>query len=75
MTTQAMSKRGRPSKGNRHVVTARMDSAEAQKLFKVAESLGMSVSELIAEHMTRYLASIDLDALTSQEALPIAKAS
>ena len=75
MTTQAMSKRGRPSKGNRHVVTARMDSAEAQKLFKVAECLGMSVSELIADHMTRYLASIDLDALISQEALPIAKAS
>lgn len=75
MTSLNARKRGRPSKGARHVVTARMDAVEAEKLFKVAEVLGLSVSELIAGHMAEYLASIDLDSLVSQEALPIAKAS
>lgn len=75
MTSLTTRKRGRPSKGARHVVTARMDAVEAEKLFKVAEARGLSVSELIASHMTAYLASVDLDALVSQEALPIAQAS
>lgn len=76
MSTQLVGRRGRPSKGDRHVVTARMDSAQAKKLFRVAESQGLSVSELIANHMTAYLASIDVDALErNQEALPLDKAS
>lgn len=75
MTALSMRKPGRPSKGDRHVVTARMNTTEAEKLFKVADALGMSVSELIAEHMTKYLATVDLDSMTPQEALPIAQAS
>lgn len=75
MTALSMRKPGRPSKGDRHVVTARMNTTEAEKLFKVADALGMSVSELIAEHMTKYLATVDLDSVTPQEALPIAQAS
>lgn len=75
MTSRNMGKPGRPSKGDRHVVTARMDTTEAQKLFKIAEALGMSVSELIAEQMTNYLASVDFDSIVAQGALPIAKAS
>ncbi|OUM44677.1 hypothetical protein [Arthrobacter sedimenti] len=66
---------GRPSKGDRHVVTARIPTAEAEKLFAIAEALGTSASSFIAEVMSEKLASIDLDQLANQEALPLSKAS
>lgn len=66
---------GRPSKGDRHVVTARIPTAEAEKLFAIAEALGTSASSFIAEVMSEKLASMDLDELTSQEALPLSHAS
>lgn len=68
-------KTGRPSKGNRHVMTARMDAGDAQKLFKIAASMGIPASDLIARTMHEYLTNVDLEAIEIQEALPIAKAS
>lgn len=66
---------GRPSKGDRHVVTARIPTAEAEKLFAIAEALGTSASSFIAEVMSEKLASIDLDKLSDQKALSFTKAS
>jgi hypothetical protein len=66
---------GRPSKGDRHVVTARIPTAEAEKLFAIAEALGTSASSFIADVMSEKLASMDLEQLTNQEALPLSKAS
>lgn len=68
-------KTGRPSKGKRHVMTARLDADEAQKLFKIAASMGIPASDLIARTMHEYLETVDLDRIETQEALPIAKAS
>ena len=75
MAIQRRASGGRPSKGDRHVVTARIPTAEAEKLFAIAEALGTSASSFIAEVMSEKLASIDLDQLTNQEALPLSKAS
>ncbi|MGP5220668.1 hypothetical protein ACTXMB_15140 [Arthrobacter rhombi] len=66
---------GRPSKGDRHVFTTRVPVHDAEKLFAVADSLGKSASEFIAETMSEKLASIDLSALEGQEELPINRAS
>lgn len=66
---------GRPSKGDRHVVTARIPTAEAEKLFAIAEALGTSASSFIADVMSEKLASMDLEQLTNQEALPLSQAS
>lgn len=66
---------GRPSKGDRHVFTTRVPIRDAEKLFAVADSLGKSASEFIAETMIEKLATIDLAALEGQEELPINRAS
>lgn len=66
---------GRPSKGDRHVFTTRIPIRDAEKLFAVADSLGKSASEFIADAMTEKLATIDLTALEGQEELPINRAS
>ena len=68
-------KTGRPSKGKRHVMTTRLAEDEAQKIFKIAKSQGVHASDIIAEQMYKYLATIDLDELDLQEELPIRKAS
>lgn len=75
MAIQRRAAGGRPSKGDRHVLTTRIPTAEAEKLFAVADALGTSASSFIAEVMAEKLASIDLNALSSQEALPFSKAS
>ena len=75
MTIQRRGSGGRPSKGDRHVLTTRIPTAEAEKLFAVADALGTSASSFIAEVMAEKLASIDLDKLSDQEALPFNKAS
>ena len=48
---------------------------DAEKLFAVADSLGKSASEFIAETMSEKLATIDIAAIKGQEELPITRAS
>ncbi|MEZ2390250.1 hypothetical protein AB6813_11995 [bacterium RCC_150] len=62
-------------KGDRQTVTSKIPRADAEKLNKVVELTSESRSELLARLLHDHLKSIDLDVLTAQEALPIAKAS
>lgn len=73
MAIQKRAQGGRPSKGNRHVLTTRLPVADAEKLFTVADHQGLSASEFIASAIAEKLATIDLDAVEGQEALPIGR--
>ena len=76
MTPSTPKKLGRPSKGDRQVVTFRINTADAKKLFRVAEKLDMSVSDLVAENIYSYLEGPDESTFTNdQEALSFTKAS
>ncbi len=46
---------GRPSKGERHVVTARVPVGHAEQLFDRADALGISLSEYLAGVIAREL--------------------
>ncbi len=63
------------SKGERHVITARLPISDAEKLAAVVNATNESRSDLIARLVHAYLKTIDLNHITGQEALPIAKAS
>ncbi|WJH26841.1 hypothetical protein [Pseudarthrobacter defluvii] len=76
MTDMAIQKRargGRPSKGDRHVLTTRLPVADAEKLFAVADHQGQSASEFIAHAVAEKLAAIDMTTVTGQEELPIGR--
>ncbi|WP_458117311.1 hypothetical protein [Arthrobacter sp. D2-10] len=45
------------------------------KLADVVEAKGTTVSEYVAELLHHHLSTVDIDQITNQEALPIAKAS
>lgn len=75
MAIQKRARGGRPSKGERHVLTTRLPVADAEKLFTVADSLGQSASEYIANALAEKLSGIDLSTIEVPEELPIAKAS
>lgn len=75
MAIQKRASGGRPSKGDRHVLTTRLPIADAEKLFAIADHQGKSASEFIASAVAEKLASINLSSLEGQERLPIAKAS
>lgn len=75
MAPSGPKKRGRPSKGDRQVVTFRINTADAEKLFRIAEKLDMSVSDLVAENIYGYLEGTDEAKLSNQEALSFDKAS
>ena len=75
MAIQKRARGGRPSKGDRHVLTTRLPVADAEKLFAVADGLGQSASEFIANAVAEKLANIDLSSSEGPEELPIAKAS
>ncbi|MBE0011615.1 hypothetical protein [Arthrobacter sp. AET 35A] len=75
MAIQKRASGGRPSKGDRHVLTTRIPTAQAEKIFAVADAQGISASSFIAEVMAEKLATIDLEQLTGQETLPLYKAS
>ncbi len=66
---------GRRSKGERHLVGARMPVSDAEKLRAVAEAEGTNVSDYVADLVHRHLMTINLDSLHGQEALPISRAS
>lgn len=65
----------RMHKGDRQTVTSKIPRADAEKLNRVVEITSESRSELLARLLHDHLKTIDLDALDSQEALPIAQAS
>lgn len=66
----------RPYKGDRHVVTAKIPRADADKLQKVVELTAETRSDIVARLLHEHLKAIDIDALERrQEALPIARAS
>jgi hypothetical protein len=74
MTTQVRSRRaGRPSKGERHVMTARVPVATAEIIFRLAEARGIPASDFIAEAVQEKLARTDLSFVDSQEELPLQK--
>jgi hypothetical protein len=63
------------SKGERHVITARLPMSDAKKLAAVVAATDESRSDLVARLVHSYLETIDLDKITSQEALQLTKAS
>jgi hypothetical protein len=74
MTTQVRSRRaGRPSKGDRHVMTTRVPVEMADIIFRLAEARGIPASEFIAEAVKEKLAHTDLSAVETQEELPLQK--
>ena len=73
MAIQKRARGGRPSKGERHVLTTRLPVADAEKLFAVADSQGQSASEFIANVVSEKLANIDLSSIESPEELPIGR--
>jgi hypothetical protein len=73
MAIQKRARGGRPSKGDRHVLTTRLPVADAEKLFAVADHQGQSASEFIADAVAEKLAAIDMTTVTGQEELPIGR--
>ena len=73
MAIQKRARGGRPSKGDRHVLTTRLPVADAEKLFAVADHQGQSASEFIAHAVAEKLAGIDMTKLTGPEELPIGR--
>lgn len=65
----------RMHKGDRQTVTSKIPRADAEKLNRVVAITSESRSELLARLLHDHLKTIDLEALSAQEALPIAKAS
>jgi hypothetical protein len=75
MALPGRTRRQRPTKGERHLIGARLPIADAVKLADVVEAKGTTVSEYVAELLHHHLSTVDIDQITNQEALPIAKAS
>jgi hypothetical protein len=73
MAIQKRTRGGRPSKGDRHVLTTRLPIADAEKLFAVADHQGQSASEFIAHAVAEKLAALDLEAMEGQKELPIGR--
>jgi hypothetical protein len=63
------------SKGERHVITARLPMSDAKKLAAVVAATDENRSDLVARLVHSYLETIDLDEITGQEALQFSKAS
>ena len=73
MAIQKRARGGRPSKGDRHVLTTRLPVADAEKLFAVADHQGQSASEFIAHAVAEMLAAIDMTFVAGQGELPIGR--
>ncbi|MGP5397669.1 hypothetical protein [Arthrobacter rhombi] len=67
--------RHRKSKGERHLIGARLPIDDAVKLNEVTDTLGVSVSQYVADLLHDHLATIDPEAMTNQEELPLKHAS
>ena len=75
MTSSRRGIGGRPSKGDRRMVGSRMPISDADKLHAVAAAQGVTVSDYVADLVRAHLRNVDLDGITNQEALLIARAS
>lgn len=71
MALQKRASGGRPGKGDRHVVTARVPVQHAEELFARADALGISLSEYLAGVIARDLAQPPVAPPTQQEAMPL----
>lgn len=65
---------GRPSKGERHVMATRIPVADAEWIFELADSQGISASEYLAALISEHLKTAERHP-ESQEELPISRAS
>lgn len=65
----------RMHKGDRHVVTAKIPRADADKLREVVKLTAVTRSDIVAGLLHEYLQTIDLETLYAQETLLMAKAS
>ena len=75
MALPGRTRRQRPTKGERHLIGARLPIADAVKLADVVEAKGTTVSEYVAELLHQHLSTVEVDQINHQEALPIARAS
>ena len=75
MASLMNTRRGRPSKGQRHPFTVKLDMERAVKLAELLAILETSGVEYLTPLIEAHLDSIDLDQVRPQEALPIARAS
>ena len=75
MTSSRRGIGGRPSKGDRRLVGSRMPISDVDKLHAVAAARGVTVSDYVADLVRAHLCNVDLEDITNQEALPIARAS
>lgn len=66
---------GRPSKGDRHVMTTRVPTETAQIIFRLAEARGLSASEWLDEAAREKLARTDMIAADPQGAFELDKVS
>lgn len=66
---------GRPSKGQRHSFTVKLDMERTAKLTELLETLGTNGIDYLGPIVEAHLDAIDLDQLRNQEALPILRAS
>ena len=62
---------GRPSKGERHLVSARVPVPHAEQLFERADALGVSLSEYLAGVIARDLEQPFSAPAAPQEAMKI----
>ena len=75
MALPGRTRRQRPTKGERHLIGARLPIADAVKLADVVEAKGTTVSQYVAELLHQHLSTVEVDQINHQEALPIARAS
>ena len=75
MALPGRTRRSRPTKGERHLIGARLPMADAVKLADVVEAEGTTVSEYVAQLLHEHLATVDVHRINNQETLPINKAS
>lgn len=64
-----------PFKGDRRNITVRVQAVDAQKLQAFSDITGDSKSDVVARLVIDFLKTIDIDNISGQGALPIAKAS
>lgn len=75
MTSLMNTRRGRPSKGQRHTFTVKLDMERSKKLVEILEIVGINGIDYLTPLIESHVDSVDLEVLRNQEALPIAKAS
>lgn len=66
---------GRPSKGQRHTFTVKLDMKRAEKLTELLEILDTNGIDYLTPIVAAHLDTIDIDKIRNQEALPILRAS